>query len=309
MKNTHLQRTVMLLLSGSSMVLGSVSPASAAGLTMYNLYYNNGTTPCAPCSNAATGGTANSAGGYTDGWVWGFGAASPGNASAATPGWAGTASATTAALGYTGNASLNWGARLQSAGDAVEVSNADSLARYGVSADIDTAKGAWFDNATPGQGWKHDLDLGLFKSDVTQTVTLSVRGVNFNNTNFGITVFDGMATNQGPAYVHHGGWNSSLNGTPVPTGLGFTSADIVKSTDASGAVPVDLNTVTFTAQAGQLYTIALGGYRDGTWFDTTDGYVLNVTSSPVPVPAAVWLLGSALAGIAGLGRRRRSGWS
>lgn len=35
------------------------------------------------------------------------------------------------------------------------------------------------------------------------------------------------------------------------------------------------------------------------------GDTITVTPAPVPVPAAVWLLGSALAGLAGAGRRRR----
>jgi hypothetical protein len=46
----------------------------------------------------------------------------------------------------------------------------------------------------------------------------------------------------------------------------------------------------------------LGGYRNGAWSDTADGYVLNVAA--VPVPGAIWLFGSAMAGLIGFGRRK-----
>lgn len=39
--------------------------------------------------------------------------------------------------------------------------------------------------------------------------------------------------------------------------------------------------------------------------ELTDSYILSATGNPVPVPAAIWLLGSGLAGLAGLRRTRR----
>jgi hypothetical protein len=52
------------------------------------------------------------------------------------------------------------------------------------------------------------------------------------------------------------------------------------------------NTFSFNAEAGQIYTIALGGYSTGGWTDTLDGYKLTV--SQVPIPGAVWLFGGTL---------------
>jgi len=42
----------------------------------------------------------------------------------------------------------------------------------------------------------------------------------------------------------------------------------------------------------------------GGWGSTIDGYALTATTSAVPVPGAIWLLGSALAGMGIVGRRK-----
>jgi hypothetical protein len=65
---------------------------------------------------------------------------------------------------------------------------------------------------------------------------------------------------------------------------------------------VDGNTATFTAEAGKVYTIILGGFQGGDWIETRNDYKLTISS--VPVPSAVWLFGSALAGLVGLKRRK-----
>lgn len=50
-----------------------------------------------------------------------------------------------------------------------------------------------------------------------------------------------------------------------------------------------------------IYTIAVGG--EGFSFDPSFAYDMNVSVAPVPLPAAVWLLGSALMGLGVLRRR------
>jgi hypothetical protein len=306
-----LANAVSIALAGGALMAGGISTASAS-TTMYNLYNNNGTTPCSPCL-----GPVNALNSFTDGWVWGLptvasgyvGPTSGGNANAATPGWVGTSGATTTPFGaYTAAPSLNWGFRLTSNTDSGQISNADAIARYTVSADIDTAAGAWFDNGTTPQGWLHDLDMGLFRSDVSTPVSLSVVGIDNVGSNFGITVFKGMSTNT-TGYTHHGSWNANQDGNVLPSGSfggdfwGFTAADIVATTDTSGVTPINLNQLIFNADAGQIYTIAIGGWKDGAWFEIKDGYALNVAA--VPVPAAVWLFGSAIAGL-GLANRRKA---
>lgn len=98
------------------------------------------------------------------------------------------------------------------------------------------------------------------------------------------------------AYNHHGpAWNVGTNTQPgAPTAdslrggntnlpLSSIVAYSIGDPDGTGPLtPTNLNTITFYAIANQVYTIAVGGYRNGDWFDTTDGYVLTVSQAPVP---------------------------
>lgn len=287
---SRLSKAITLVLTGGALCMGG-SPAALAGTTMYNTYNNNGAIPCAPCQ-----GPGNGVGGYTDGWIWGLpdpisyrGPDSPGVPGSAVFPWVGTVNLGTTPFGYVGGSSLNWAVQLHAQADSAQISNADALSRYGVSADIDTAKGAWLDNAASPVGWKHDLDIGLFKSDVSTLVNLSVAAVNFTGANFGITVFEGM-NSDAAGYGHHGSWNAGADGTPLPSGFSFINTDIVATTDTSAGL-ANLNSLQFMAQAGQVYTVFVGGWRDGTWWDVNDGYVLTATS--VPEPATLWLFGLA----------------
>jgi len=303
-QNTKLARAVALAMTGTALSVGGISTASAAATTMYNLFHEQaGAAPCAPCSN-----------GETDGWVWGgVGTAPPATntATSASPGFVGIGGSSTPSsstpFGYTGAAVVNWALEMTAVGDTATISNQDSL-KYGHSADIDTAQGAWSDNALAGaQGWRHNLDFGLFRSTVDTWVTLSVHGVNSpSNNQFGFTIMKGMDTNA--SYQHHGAWNFGTDGAQTPCaggppagGCSLTTADIVASS-IGGTTPSNIGTISFHALANQVYTVVLGGYRTGAWTSTTDGYTLSVAA--VPIPAAAWLFGSALAGMGIIGRRK-----
>jgi len=292
-QHASLTKVIKVLLTGTALSAACVSSASAH--VMYNTY-NHHTTYLA--TDAGDNGT--------DGWVWGFGGTSGGNSANTNPGWVGTSNGD-APFGYVGAPILNWAATLHSPGGALEVSQQDAYDDYGVYADIDTAGGAWRDAS--GTGWKHNTDIGLFKSEVTQYVHLNLSAINGPIANFGVTVFEGMATNL-TGYSHHGPWNNAEAGTPylpplkIPVGVtnpfGNTGLDTVVGYDDS----VDsVNAFTFLAEAGVVYTIALGGSGGLHWNQQHDGYVLDITSSPVPVPGAVWLFGSALAGLIGMRRK------
>ena len=318
MKKTKLAKAIGFAIAGAALTAGSVSTASAASTTSYNLFHQNaGNAPCAPCSA-----------GSTDGWVWGNGASGD-----ATPtgtdtidltngfAWVGTAAPNKTPFGYKGGGTLNWGLEFTGgAGGTRTISNADSIATYGVSADIDSAKGAWSDNVSTNVGvaggWRHDLDFGLFKSDATGLVTLNASPVGGPAGEpvpaYGFTIFKGADTSAVP-YNHHGAWNSTTNTTgltaaslpgggrnlPVSSIVAYSIGNVDPSTSAPGT---NINTISFEAQAGEIYTIALGGYRNGDWTTTSWGYNLEV--SQVPVPGAVWLFGSAMAGLIGVGRRK-----
>jgi hypothetical protein len=271
MNKSVLAKAIGLTLTTAALSFGAVSTASAH--VMYNTYN----------ASAAPGV------GGTDGWIYG-------NT------WVGTAGGVSP-FGYTGDVS-NWAAQLHAAGDSLIVSSADALTDYGVAADIDTAKGAWndglFTQNASSQGWGHNTDVGLFKSSVTQTVNLTASNVDLNSwQNFGISVFSGMTTANN--YDHHGGWN-----------IGYTTANITPATlnNPLGTVGLtfvgytDNSTISFNAQAGQVYTILLGGYSGEGNFGPAGGYQLAISS--VPVPGAVWLFGSAIAGLVGIGKRKRA---
>jgi hypothetical protein len=318
MQKTKLAKAVAFALAGAALTAGSVSTASASLTTMYNLSSgdnpDNSTNTVDPVTgiNSFTGVTGWNLSGTTDGWTNGVDVAGSGIA----PLWAGTGVGFTTAnpFGYAG-AHMNWGIEITGgAGGTGTISTYDAFNRYGVYADIDTAKGAWSDNTTPPSvaGWRHDLDTGLFKSDTGGLVTLNATGIMQSGTNFGFTIFKGMDT--GTGYNHHGGWNAGNNATgltsaSLPGGgtVGLTVANIV-AYSVGGATPSNLNTISFNAEAGQIYQIFLGGYRNGAWGDTIDGYSLNISQSAVaavPVPGAVWLFGTAMAGFLGLRRNKK----
>ncbi|WP_262965544.1 PEP-CTERM sorting domain-containing protein [Methylobacter psychrophilus] len=325
MTKTKLAKAIALTITGVALTAGSVSSASASSTTMYNLFHSQGTVPCAPCSA-----------GETDGWVWGGVADSTPSGTdtidlATGAGWLGTAAQDKTPLGYKGGGVLHWAVQLNGGGTA-QISNADSIARYGVSADIDIAKGGWSDNISGNTGvaggWRHDVDFGLFKSDIAGLVTLSALAVNGTSPtttpNIGFTIFKGMDISTA-SYLHHGAWNSTNNASGLTSaslpGGGTNFSGLASGTTAvknaaaianivaysvGGASTSNLNDISFTAEAGQIYTIALGGYRAGGWVDTLDGYKLNVGQvSAVPVPGAVWLFGSAMAGFLGLRRSKK----
>ncbi len=133
--------------------------------------------------------------------------------------WAGTDPRNDPTFNYTGTQTLNWSATI-GPGESVTVSKTDSITRYGGTtlsngetfqwADIDTAKGAWHDNVNTG--WAHDTDIGIFKSEVTQQVTLRIASLLPNGAvnetpDYGITVFQGIST-LSSNYNHHKAWHS-----------------------------------------------------------------------------------------------------
>lgn len=300
MQQNRIRKAVALAIAASSLSAAGTSGAYAS-TTMYNTYN------VSPVPRVTDAGTLN-----TDGWTRSDGSPPPPSDTAPLVPWVGTTGYNTdpsdpRPFNYVGYSAANWAAHITQAGDSLQISQADSFANYGIYADIDTAGGAWRDTQGP-QGWRHNTDIGLFKSDVTTDVTLTVSAINGPIATFGITVFQGM--DSGTNYSHHGAWNSSplnfTNSDPFDTvgveyvdGLGVNTVDNVSYMFGITST----NGFTFTAQAGQIYSIYLGGYQGIHWNQQHDGYQLNI--STVPVPAAFWLMGSGLLGLLGLGRRRK----
>ncbi|MDD2761386.1 MAG: hypothetical protein PHH11_13980 [Methylomonas sp.] len=280
----------------AGIVLSSAATDILAATTMYNTF----TTTI----SSATDGWTRIA--DTNGDGYGTGPESKGNSGLILP-WAGTAG-NKLPFAYAGSSHLNWAVQLDSVGDVAEISGADSLAKYGFDAEIDTGGGAWNDNgltaaglpsATGPTGWRHQTDIGLISSSETQNVTINLSTVHGLFSRFGVTVFEGMDTNTAN-YTHHGAWNNAsypfTNDNPFGT-AGLTNIGYSDNVDAD-------NGFTFLAEAGKIYSVYLGGVGFSRWNAGVDGYKLSVSTSPVPVPGALWLFGSAIAGFVGLGRRK-----
>ncbi len=222
------------------------------------------------------------------------------------------------------NERLNWAAEITKSGDALTVSSQDAQDRYGIWADIDTAKGAWFDGTS--SGWEHQTDVGLIRSNVDTVVTINVTGIEhpikgglWNN--FGVSVYSGMPEGQ---WKLHGEWNcpscvltlqevdyryaadfqsnnplsQDANGNPITEG-GMTYITHSGTVDS-------VNSISFNASAGTVYTILLGGNSGGDHYNPKEGYAVNISSAaPVPVPAALWLFGGALVSLTGAVRKNR----
>lgn len=209
----------------------------------------------------------------------------------------------------------NWAVQLHAAGDAGQVSSQNAHDLYGVWADIDTTEGAWMDSSN--NGTMYAMDLGLIKSDVTQQITLNLNNINPTSwQTFGISVYSGgnqlhpqtvyehlrdeccdANGNQVPVYgdvsykylssmYHYGYWHhgNQVNNPYKDDPFQSRQMDFLTSGQDS--------TVTFTAQAGEYYMILLGGNSGGFMYSRDEGYAVNITSSPVPLPGAFWLFSS-----------------
>ena len=108
---------------------------------------------------------------------------------------------------------------------------------------------------------------------------------------FGVSVYQGVVEQMElfiPGFSNFGDFGDNLYvaGTnPVTGAIGTSLLNLVLPTSG-------------------VYTIAVGG-ESGFPLAGTFAYTMDVSIAPVPLPAAFWLLGSALAGLGVFGRRRR----
>lgn len=315
-----LTQAIYLVMTGAALSLTPLTNAHAS-TTMYNLY-GASNTPVAPKQE-------------TDGYVWGFDTPSSGDPNAATPGWVGTSGPTTTPFLTKGGMALNWAAHITNAGDSLTISQQDAYNRYGIYADIDTSAGAWRDpSALNGAGTRHSIDIGLFKSDLAQTINLTITGISNPAGNYGMTIYQGAPQN--PDYNHYGypvfnsaadlpGYSETITNTTNtqtttdPFGVQTTTTSTTISTVYSHPyvtrtlvdpdTGLTSNTLSFQAEANMIYTLMLGG-NNGEMYDDYAGYELNISSAPlptsaVPLPSSVWLFITAISGLLGVKRRKK----
>lgn len=279
MQQKKLVKAIALAAAGAAMALGAAGSASA------HVMYNTASW------------------GATDGWVTTGGS----NGGGSPIPWLGTPGGALP-MGFTAEKhGLNWAAMIHNGGDTLEVSAANAASEYnGAVVDLDTSNGAWGSwqvdplNPTFTRGWAHNTDFGLIKSEVDTTIRIEVSKVNAadNISNYGITVFEGIHTGE---INHHSPWNagyiSGLNENPAKVDNPFGGSGLTYLTHG------DSSFVEFFAEAGQEYTVYLGGNDiGGDIFGTPYAYKVNI--SAVPVPTAVWLFGSGLLGLIGINRRK-----
>lgn len=199
--------------------------------------------------------------------------------------------------GYTGSLPATWVAMIHNDGGAANTQTASSA---GAGFSLGMGARAYKDGAT---NWGHTADYGLFKlhHDANVTITVSSDGSDLRPA-FGL--WSGWATggSRHAPYLDNGAINP-MAANPLDSGLGLvdTSAWAFAATQGTGATA----TLTRFLTAGN-YTLILGGY-DGTTAGANLAYTATISAaaSPVPVPAAVWLFGSAMAGLIGFNRRKQ----
>lgn len=150
-----------------------------------------------------------------------------------------------------------------------------------------TSSDAWIQsNAIDGE----QVNFWSFSANAGDVLSLVV---NSSVLEFGVSVYQGLVDAQELSPIFGGfnnygdfGDNLYVAGTnPVTGAIGTSLLNLVLPTSG-------------------IYTIAVGG-ESGFPLEGLFAYTMGVTITPVPLPAAFWLLGSALAGM-GVFRRRRA---
>ena len=154
-----------------------------------------------------------------------------------------------------------------------------------------------------------DLVSGISQTAVLGVLTYDTEG---NSDPGSVTSLDSLMFN-----INGGGFIAPEFTLSSPiTGIN-TNSDYFVSLDAGGSYTFDLGTV-FTAEPSTLTVTLLasdtvfGNTSESRFFRTplditrSAEFLLTTTASPVPVPAAVWLFGSGLVGLAGIARRKKN---
>lgn len=201
--------------------------------------------------------------------------------------------------GYTGNLPATWVAIIHNDGGVANSQTANS-ADAGFS--IDMGGRAYKDGSS---NWGHTADYGLFALHHDATVTITVTSADANlRPAFGL--WSGWDTNGGSsrhaAFLGNGALNAMAAG-PLGSSLAVLDANAWAVAPSVGAGVTA--TLTRSLAAGN-YTLIIGGYDSLANPALAYTATISAAASPVPIPAAVWLFGSSVLGLLGLGRRKRS---
>lgn len=196
--------------------------------------------------------------------------------------------------GYTGSLPANWVAMIHNDGG---VANSQTASSAGAGFAIGMGGRAYKDGTT---NWGHTADYGLIElaHDATVTITVTSQDAGLRPA-FGL--WSGWDTGGGSRhgdFLNNGAINPmAANPLGATLGLVDSSAWAVAASTGNGVTA----TLTRFLSAGN-YTMILGGY-DST-ANPSLAYSATISAAAVPIPAAVWLFGSALAGMGLVGRRK-----
>ena len=203
--------------------------------------------------------------------------------------------------GYTGSLPATWVAMIHNHGGAYNSQTASSAGAgflIGMGAKSYKDPGDDLLSTDDDTNWGHSADYGLFKLEHDATVTITVSSDNSDlRPAFGL--WSGWATggSRHDAYLGNGAL-LPMAANPLDSGLGLVDVDAWAYAATQGATASA--TLTRFLTAGN-YTLILGGY-EGTTKGTNLAYTATITA--VPLPGAVWLFGSAMAGLVGFSRRK-----
>ncbi|QPK65383.1 VPLPA-CTERM sorting domain-containing protein [Methylomonas sp. LL1] len=210
------------------------------------------------------------------------------NGSDATGSWTGGAPS------YDGNLPVTWVANIHHVDTVYEISAADAINNKGAASNfvLESINNKW----KPASSWGNALDFGLINMEVAGNLTITVEADSSLASTFapGFTLWSGWDATATSS--KHGSWNANPF---APTTRGSNELTYV----GHAATTVDGGSVTYTFNnlAAGNYSLWVGG--NGT-DNVNEFYKASMSVAAVPVPGAVWLFGSAIAGLVGFGRRK-----
>jgi len=208
-----------------------------------------------------------------------------------------------AATTYSGKLPVDWMATFVSNTDSFTISTANAQAAGAPGTyNLSVLGHRW----NPASSWGNALDFGLIDLQANSNLTVRVQGdTGFESFLPGFTLWNSWDNTTTSS--KHGSWNANpfAPGNRNATNLTYHGHAATNSSDggvnysyANGAVEI-----TFENLAAGQYSLWIGG--NGT-VTSSFNYVASVSASPVPIPGAVWLFGSAIAGMVGFARRKSS---
>jgi len=216
--------------------------------------------------------------------------------------------------GYVGALPVNWIANVHNASNAntsYTVSTAgvaDEEAEAGLALSgfvIQSHNNKW----NPASSWGAALGFGLIDMHDGGNLTIEVQADTGAGSIFtpGFTLFSGWDTGAGNK---HQAWNadpsnpvSPFHATKNPTNTMLGTTGLTYEGHSATTTSAGTTSLTFYNLAAGEYTLLIGGNATGSTSGTNQQYIANISTSPVPVPAAAWLMGSAILGLAGMRRK------